>query len=661
MAEVAELHIVSLSQLDAMAVRQYGGKVSNLASLVDVGVPVPPGIAVGKDVLAYFLQQNGIDIIALERIHNMGVVFLESVIQEAQEWQTRIIDVINNGHFPATLVEALFSKLGNVDIIRYAVRSSSVNEDASLTSFAGQYTSVLNVVGKDNLLQAIRTCWASQYSGRVLSYAISRRGMPVLVPSMAVLIQEMVDPQFAGVCFTEGPTPKTKRFMIVESVPGLGDYLVSGQVTPCHYELTKDGAIHRVVAPPASTAKPPEHMITMLASECRKIATHFGSPQDIEWAVVGDRLYILQSRPITVVGGERRASASGLSTELPKTLSLDAPLLILRDDLHDWLISQLDPLVYRGGAYLILGQQNDGSWKLEFNSEWNIVATAMIVSLLIEGGIPSALSWEIPKPDSNATISGLPAAINWLIKNVNENGTWGTDLWDTCQVIRALVKSGYSPDETLIARSISLVSQEIVSEYNLVNQQEWFGPGVFAVALHLFHEIGQPAKANEFKGLLLQVQTPEGEYLGPHHFRDRPQVPSVWHTAQAVTALAKCTNRDPAVEESIQKACAWLISKQQYDGSWGVRSESYSKYNTFFTSYALIALDSAGKQYQDHVNRAHKWLRGRQRASGSFGDVASSLMAMSAIQQITGPVFAVALPIPVFLRIQAALGNHNSS
>lgn len=660
MHAISNLHIVNLSQLDALSIRQYGGKVSNLASLLNAGVRIPPGVAIGKDVLTYFLKENGVDVSAIERIHNLGAVFLESAIQEAQDWQAKVLDVINKGVFPDELANAVFSLLKDVDNVRYAVRSSSVNEDGSLTSFAGQYTSVLNVHGRENLIKAIRACWISQYSGRALTYSISRRGMPVLIPSMAVLIQEMITPDFAGVCFTDGPTPKTKRFMIIESVPGVGEALVSGQVTPCHYELNKDGSIHRVVAPPQSTFRPPEHMISILATECNKIAAHFGSPQDIEWAIVGDRLFILQARPITVVGGKPNATAAiRLTSPVQTVISVDAPFITLRDDLHDWSISQIDPLIYRGASYLLLSQQNDGFWNLEFDPEWNIVATAIIINLLIDGGVPPALSWEIPTTNSNSTILGIPAAINWLIKNVNEDSTWGTDLWDTCQVLRAIIRSGFSIDEPLIAKAINFVAERIPHEFRSVSKQEWFGPGVFAVALHLFHEIGKTEKAEEFTNLLLQVQTPEGEYLGPHHFRDRAQVPSVWHTTQAVTALSKCTNRNANINDSIARACSWLISQQQDDGSWGVSTDPYRRYNTFFTSYAVIALNSAGSEYSENINRALKWLRGRQQISGSFGDTASSLMAMWAFQQTKGPVFAITLPLPLFLRIQATLGSHN--
>src|SRR5690606_31640442 len=103
----------------------------------------------------------------------------------------------------------------------------------------------------------------------------------------------------------------------------------------------------------------------------------------------------------------------------------------------------------------------------------------------------------------------------------------------------------------------------------------------------------------------------------------------------------------------IARASNWLVSRQHRDGSWGVKQEQYARYNTYFTSYAMMSLAKAGPAYKDSVNRALRWLRGRQSTSGSFGDIASSLMAMSAVQLVTGSAFTLTLPIPIFLRIQA--------
>jgi len=128
------LHILSLDRLNAESVRQFGGKASNLGDLIAAGTDVPPGVAIGKDVLALFLRENGVDLAALERIHSLGMTFLESALSEARDHQARIVGIIQQAPFPAVISEALFACLGNLVEREVAVRSSCVVEDSSSTS-----------------------------------------------------------------------------------------------------------------------------------------------------------------------------------------------------------------------------------------------------------------------------------------------------------------------------------------------------------------------------------------------------------------------------------------------------------------------------------------------------------------------------------------------
>lgn len=196
------MRIVALTDPEARSVRQYGGKIANLAQLTATEVPVPWGLGIGKQVLAQFLRENGIDLEALEQMHNRGMIFLESALTEAQVWLERITETITNGEMPIAIEQAIAASLPDPSA-RFAVRSSCVVEDGSTASFAGQYVTTLDIPGVEEIIRAVRECWSSQYDSRALTYALARRGMPVLVPSMAVTIQEMLAPEFAGVCFTE--------------------------------------------------------------------------------------------------------------------------------------------------------------------------------------------------------------------------------------------------------------------------------------------------------------------------------------------------------------------------------------------------------------------------------------------------------------------------
>lgn len=162
----------------------------------------------------------------------------------------------------------------------YAVRSSATAEDSPTTSFAGQHDSFLNVVGPAAVLDAVRRCWASLASARAVAYR-ERNGIDHDSVRMAVVVQEMVDAEAAGVLFTADPVTGNRTVTKIESSAGLGDALVSGKVAPA------------AVLSDAQAAR--------LTAIGRRIEAHFGRPQDIEWCLAGDELFIVQSRPITTL------------------------------------------------------------------------------------------------------------------------------------------------------------------------------------------------------------------------------------------------------------------------------------------------------------------------------------------------------------------------
>lgn len=647
-----DLKIAPLTSLDPQQVRQYGAKAANLGALAAIGMAVPPGVALGRDVLAYFLRENGIDLIALERTHSMGMVFFESAVKDAHEHQVRILDALTNGVFPRSILEKLDQALIPLISHPLAVRSSCVVEDSATTSFAGQYATILGVNGRDDVLKAIRTCWASQYDGRVLKYAISRRGLPVLVPSMAVLIQQMLAPDHAGVCFTEGPTPKTRHVSIVESVPGLGEQLVSGVRTPHNFEIDASGLVVNHRAPKNDTSAPPDdEIIKGVAEAARKIAAHFGKPQDIEWAAIGKEIYLLQARPITVLSGGSKISAVLLpSTSRPgssgaaQETSGPSDAIALREDLHDWLIEQIDPTLFRGAMSIVGSQSATGGWEVEGNPEWNEVSTARIVSLLVEGGVPASCAW--------TTQSGFPggpaAALSWLASRVKADGTWGTDLWDTCQVVRTLLRCGVTADETLIRNAVERVREGLLGQTPESDGQEWFGAGFYAAALQMFTELGDLANATQCTDRLISSQSQSGDFTSA-----TGEVPSEWHTAQVISALA--SSKDGSICQSVDRARAWLLARQQDDGSWGATDGPYQHFKTFFTGYAVLALLDSGEDDRGAVAKACRWLKQRQSLAGSFGDAAFSLMAVAALQRYHGPAFSLSIPIAMFMRIQSYL------
>src|SRR6266581_470740 len=203
----------------------------------------------------------------------------------------------------------------------YAVRSSATAEDLPTASFAGQQDTYLNVVGPVAILQHVSRCWASLFTERAVTYR-QRRGIDHRTVHMAVVVQQMVFPQAAGILFTADPVTSNRRVASVEASFGLGEALVSGLVNPDVYKVRDGEVVAKAVAakqlaiyasPGGGTQEQPieperqeqpaltDAQVVRLAQLGRRIEAHFGRPQDIEWCLVNDEFQIVQSRPITTL------------------------------------------------------------------------------------------------------------------------------------------------------------------------------------------------------------------------------------------------------------------------------------------------------------------------------------------------------------------------
>ena len=279
-----------LSDLTRDDLALAGGKAANLGELIGAGFDVPPGFVVTTD--AYRL--------AVGPLQPTRAAIAAAPIPDAVE----------------TAIREAYRSLGEGPV---AVRSSATAEDLPGATFAGQQDSFLNVIGADAVVAGVRGCWASLWTDRAISYR-SRLGIPDDAVAMAVVVQTMVDAEWAGVMFTAHPVTGARDRVVVESNPGLGESVVSGAVTPDHAVVGPDGAVvdrrigHResVVLPAAgggtTTARGdrgvhelPDAILRRLAEQGRRAAGHFGAPQDIEWALAGDAILLTQSRPMTAL------------------------------------------------------------------------------------------------------------------------------------------------------------------------------------------------------------------------------------------------------------------------------------------------------------------------------------------------------------------------
>jgi pyruvate,water dikinase len=256
-------------------IRLAGGKGASLARMTAQGWPVPPGF-----VLPAFVLEQSVD---AERLRQLALA------QDHQAAQA----LIAHAEPPRATIVAAYERLGG----KVAVRSSACAEDSEAASYAGQQETYLNVYGGDAVCARVIDCWASFFSERALFYRARKGSLNDL--GMAVVVQKMLNPTKSGVLFTADPVSRRRDRMIIESVFGLGEQVVSGAVTPDHYVVDHAGNIKREHIVTERVLEPDE--IRQLVQLGAQLARRFGSPQDIEWAIENGTLYLLQSRPITTL------------------------------------------------------------------------------------------------------------------------------------------------------------------------------------------------------------------------------------------------------------------------------------------------------------------------------------------------------------------------
>ena len=299
-------------------VAHAGGKGANLASLTQAGFPVPPGAVVTSDAYRNFITSLRP---IVERLRGIGA----SEHAKIQSISDEIGDGAKSLSVPKGLRDAIARLIGDGATTRWAVRSSGTAEDTAGAAFAGQHDTYLNCIGLANVVSQVRACWLSLWSPRAIAYRAQLR-FDHLEVAMAVVIQEMVPSEVAGVAFSVNPVSGDMTQAVINANFGLGESVVSGEGEVDHIVVDKvSGRVvesriatksQRVVAAAGGVAGTVEaHVegadaerpaltdahISALTAMLLKIETHYGWPQDIEWGIVADRIYLLQSRPITTI------------------------------------------------------------------------------------------------------------------------------------------------------------------------------------------------------------------------------------------------------------------------------------------------------------------------------------------------------------------------
>ena len=257
-------------------VASAGGKGAGLATMTAAGLPVPPGF-----VIPSWTLERSVDANRLRTLVRQGE-------QEAADALVRAAEP------PREAIAEAYDRLGSGAV---AVRSSACAEDSETASYAGQQDTYLNVSGVQDVCGRVVDCWASFFSGRALFYRRQKGSLDDL--RMAVVVQQMVDPEKSGVVFTVDPVQRRRDRMVIEAIFGLGEQVVSGHATPDHYVVDRAGELKRERLVNGGVLTGGD--LARLASLGCSLEERFGSPQDIEWAIAGGELYLLQSRPVTTL------------------------------------------------------------------------------------------------------------------------------------------------------------------------------------------------------------------------------------------------------------------------------------------------------------------------------------------------------------------------
>jgi pyruvate,water dikinase len=309
-----------------------GGKGANLGEMTHAGFPVPPGFVVTVDAYKRFAEATGVAATIRDRLAALDVDDPDRLRLTSDAIQTLVRQAPMPDDVAAEILDA-YAQLSAIDADLVAVRSSGTVEDTAQFSFAGMFQSTLNVRGGDAVIRAVKDCWASGYTARLLFYQ-AKQGLTADL-MIAAVVQKMIASDRAGVVFTVNPASNDTNRLVIEGAWGLGEVVVLGEVTPDHFEvdkrtlaivsrtvaqkefmLTRDertGETVRVPLTPVRAQAPvlSDEEVRDVAVLARRDEEHYGVPQDAEWAIERGRLYLVQTRPITTVTERAKSTAPG--------------------------------------------------------------------------------------------------------------------------------------------------------------------------------------------------------------------------------------------------------------------------------------------------------------------------------------------------------------
>ncbi|OGO20364.1 MAG: phosphoenolpyruvate synthase [Chloroflexi bacterium RBG_16_50_11] len=315
--------VVWFNEVTKQDIAVVGGKGANLGEMTNAGIPVPPGFIVTASAYFDFIEKANLDdkiksLLAPVSVHNS---------KQLQEVALKVQKLITDAIMPPATAKEIAQAYVKMGKGLVAVRSSATAEDLPEASFAGQQATFLNVQGEKDVVKAVQDCWASLFGARAIFYR-QEQGFEHFKVGIAVPVQRMVQSESSGVMFTIEPTTSNKETITIEAVLGLGEMIVSGDVTPDHYivnkkdlkflskqikkqewKLVKQAGAHGkadnikvdLTKEEQAKQKITDDDILFLAKIGKTLEEHYNHPQDVEWAKEGGKIYIVQTRPVTTI------------------------------------------------------------------------------------------------------------------------------------------------------------------------------------------------------------------------------------------------------------------------------------------------------------------------------------------------------------------------
>ena len=320
-SEIQAEIVLPFSAINLSSLPIVGGKAANLGEMIHAGLPVPSGFCITTTAYALVAEGSQIETILAEVV-TADPNDTEHLAKLATAARNRLLAA----PIPTRIEEAItkaYLMLGDDECVPVAVRSSATTEDLPFASFAGQQETYLNIIGTDELIIAVRQCWASLWTDRAVIYRINNN-IDQRHVRLAVAIQHMVDASVSGILFTANPLTGKRHQAVIDASPGLGEAIVSGAVNPDHFvfntptgeiverrigdkriainAMTGGGTQRIEHATQINEACLTDEQIRALADLGAKVEIHYGAPQDIEWAIdASNHLWLTQARPITTL------------------------------------------------------------------------------------------------------------------------------------------------------------------------------------------------------------------------------------------------------------------------------------------------------------------------------------------------------------------------